>query len=54
MAWKLVVSVSLEDVGSSLKQFPHDIDMTAVCSEVQGSPLVDPASHIHIEVFFIT
>ena len=53
MARQLVIRVSLEDVSTSLEQLSHDVDMTAMCGEVQGSPLVDTSSHIQIEVFFI-
>lgn len=53
MARELVVRVSLEDIGTSLEQLSHDIDVAAMCGEVQGGPLVDATSHIHIKVFFI-
>ena len=54
MTRQLVISVSLEDISTTLEKFSHDIDVTPVCGEMQGSPLMDSTGHIHIEVFFIT
>jgi len=49
----LIVCVALKYVSARFKQLPDNVYVAAVGCEVQGSPLMNTTSSIHIKLFFI-
>ena len=52
MARKLIIGVPLSDVRSSPKQLSDNVQVAAMGSQVQGTPLVHTSSRIHIKLLF--
>lgn len=48
---QLVVAVSLEYIGPSFNQVPHNVEVPTVTGQMQGSQLVDAARRVQVEFF---